>query len=135
MFGGYIRFDKGTLFIHYKKNKAKAIKLVDAKSMKFDPSVLRYISVIELKSKFDLPIGDLSVITCVIFNFLSYITSRALTYYYPFLDKNNVLQLNFDDKKTILIKISLLFNFFDILLIIVKTVWENIWKSKNKKKI
>ena len=122
------------IFIHYKDGKAKALELIDAKSMKFDPTSLKLLLLTEFKTKLFLETGEFSIICAVIINCFNEIFIKNISNYYPYMDIKNEIVLNECEKFCFFLKISVLFNIFAILLILIKTVWGNIWNSINKKK-
>lgn len=57
VFGGYIEFKKGVIFVHYKKKKAIAFGIFDG-GESLSLSVLNKFTVVELKGKASVPIEE-----------------------------------------------------------------------------
>lgn len=134
VFGGYIRRENTTLFLHYKENKAKAIAIADAKSMKFDVTSLKRITVSEFKISARLKIDESAIWSCVFINAVSGLANKVLYSECPSVDYSVRVDLTNGDDDGVCAKITVLVNIFILLLILIKNIGENLWTQLSKKK-
>ena len=131
---GYIRLKGATIYFHFSRKKALAVRLINTRQMlKGNVDVFRSIEVFYITFYIDLPLDEKSVPAAGAINFLKSVLLPVYLSRKPFLKTEDRLFIGRQDHIGTLFEATIVFNLITILSLIFRKVKNSLWTNIKKK--
>ena len=131
---GYIRLKRETLYFHFSKNRALAVRLINTRQMiKGNVDVFRSIEVFELSAYMNLPLDERSVAVAGAVGFAKSILLPVYKTNKPFITMKNRLTVGKQANAELLFAATIAFNLITIITLILRKLRNSLWMNIKKK--